>query len=1859
MAASVIFAIASSAATTFGLGGLVTASGGFAAGSLAASIFGQSAFAAFAVRAAVGIALGQLNRPGSQDPRGYQVAVKGAALPHQIIYGRALARPARLFTTTSGLDNDRMHRILAYAGHEIEDYETFYINGQKVTKWKNIATSATDITDLSTIADNVPIAPQEVADVDEDGNIVSGTESTRYISEDGNVHYIRMFMHRGSPDQTADSELVADTAGSYAEWTSEHRLRGIAYIHAKYQYEANGDVFPSGPPTIFAVIKGRKLFDPREVGHDSSDPTTWAWSDNTQLCIADYLTEFLDEEWTSIDQTLLAAQADVCDQSPTYGDGGARFTCNGAFTTDATPQSILVGLRSAMAGSVWYAQGNWRMRSGSYTAPTMTLTDADLRSEVSLQTRASRRDNFNVLAGTFAGDETNWQVTDYPKVQNVTDAVDIVSGSPYTITASGSTDFTLIGAANNTVGTTFVATGAGTGTGTVDAFLGVDNGLENALDLGLPFTDNSIEARRIGRIVLERNRQQLSVGAAFSMKALKLQVSDTVNLTIGQFGWDTKPFEVVGFGFGIGEDNTLAIRLDLQEISASVFDEVDDGVVYERDNTSLPNAFTTSDTTFSNISVQLLGRPGGTFDPVVTAQWAEGNIGFIREYVFQWRENTVDYPADGGMVVLDSSATQRQQDIYYQYLNTLYRIPDQDGFDTYDGGGLTITQIRAALIASPEFASQGVFNSFVGNTTNGELRGLNLDSRYDLRIMTRNYFNQVGQIDTTTIEVNEDTDAPPVPTYSGVSNSVIGLQVTYRWVNPTLDGSGNPVYDREFTEVWRSASAALTLDGAGDPTNATKLGDVASPAAEFIDTAAAASTTYYYYARAVDFSGNKSAFAAGVASTTDAALTDGVTLTLTPSSVVVPTDENNQNGVYTNAIGYVKVYEGDTDVTSSYTLAFSSRSSTGVSYTINNASKFIQITAINSALTSGWVQCTLTRTGYATLNVRLSAATAVGGATGVAGVPGLIISMTRPAAIVSVDASGTPDYTATDNTISVTEGTTAYTYDTTPDVSEFEVSAISVTAGSMTIDSSLANAAFGDHSSMTGDTATVRYTVEGKDSNTDSWGPVYVFQQVRKVYDGATGDVGPGGITAVLSNEAHLVPADTDGGNPVLTGSGTTLQVYEGGTLLAHNGAGTTPSTYKVVETASGITADLIPSGTTTLTYTDATAMSADTATVTYAITGENSDGVSFSITKIATFAKSKVGVDGTAAKLLRVEADGQVFTYDGDGAQSPASQSIVFTASVQGTDDVASAVSWSANPAVTGISGTGATKTLTWANFDAAGVTAVTVTASADSGAVTDSITVYKVQDGATPADAFQKAVVSLFRTLIRGDVDLRPNTPTGDTTYTFATGAVALPGTTNGWSAVLPTADVGEDIWVIQASAVSQSATDIIPDTEWSSPTRLSGTGLDGINTSTIFLYDVSTSAGSPPTDVTGGTATYTYTFATDTLAAGTGNLQGWTRTAPSLAEGDYLWLIQATASSNEATDEILGSEFSAPALIAKNVKGDTGNDGDRTYTGTVYYTALQATSPGLPSETSVTFNETTGNFSGGTFGATPGWRHTQPDVDATDTTVFEWSCQFIVDVEGTVTFPDTAVANTRFNFSNVASAIQISTNIASDNFDGTFDGSGGFSTEGTEGWAITRDGGNSIFNNITARGTMRSAVYTAGSAGWEINTDGSAEFNNGVFRGELVVVDLTVTGAFDAADIISENTSIDRAHNFLTGGTKNGNGGYQEVCSITTSNAVSAKPVEIDWLFEHAYPDGSGPQWGYKITYNHSAISETTLVSRTGMQSVVDFPGGWYNIAFPAPTGTTMTWKLYWWATDNASNPDITCTNAQLRIRTFNAV
>lgn len=464
---------------------------------VSAPIFGLSLFGHFLVTTAIGAAINALTpKPSALSTAaaagGYTVTQTSSVADHQIVYGKTKVAGVRVFDSTTGGSNETLHRVLAFTGHEIQSFEEIYLNDEIVT-------------------------------LDGSGNV---TSPSRYNG------YVTIKKHLGSPDQLADSTLVS----AVPEWTTSHRLRGISYLYVQLQF--NQDVFPNGVPEVTAVIKGKKVYDPRTA--------TTAWSDNPALCIRDYITNStygLGESTDNIDDTLFITAANVCDyyNYPTLS-GSARYTINGSFTTAAAPYDLLQSLLSSMGGLAWYAQGKWRIKPAYWTDSVVSFNEDDLRSSIAVSTRHSRRDNFNTVNGVWKGAESNWQVTDFPPVKN-------------------------------------------------NDFIIADNNQELSTDLNLAFTSDVGMARRIANIYLERNRQQLTVMASFGMKAFQVQVGDNIKLSNTRFGWTDKEFEVVSWTFGLVEGNDLQVHMTLREISESVFDDISDGAIYERDNTTLPSPF--------------------------------------------------------------------------------------------------------------------------------------------------------------------------------------------------------------------------------------------------------------------------------------------------------------------------------------------------------------------------------------------------------------------------------------------------------------------------------------------------------------------------------------------------------------------------------------------------------------------------------------------------------------------------------------------------------------------------------------------------------------------------------------------------------------------------------------------------------------------------------------------------------------------------------------------------------------------------------------------------------------------------------------------------------------------------------------------------------------------------------------------------------------------------------------------------------------------------------------------------------------------------------------------------------------------
>lgn len=205
-----------------------------------------------------------------------------------------------------------------------------------------------------------------------------------------------------------------------------------------------------------------------------------------------------------------------------------------------------------------------------------------------------------------------------------------------------------------------------------------------------------------------------------------------------------------------------------------------------------------------------------------------------------------------------------------------------------------------------------------------------------------------------------------------------------------------------------------------------------------------------------------------------------------------------------------------------------------------------------------------------------------------------------------------------------------------------------------------------------------------------------------------------------------------------------------------------------------------------------------------------------------------------------------------------------------------------------------------------------------------------------AEPVDGDTAHTVYLYQSSTSGTT--APSAPSGEFTYTFST-KVLSGGTLNGWTQAIPSLTTNDYLWAIVATASSNSTTDTINASEFSTASVISynpddgDDGAAGYTTAIVNLYQKNSTGASAPSDPTGS---FTYTFSTNTLAViGSADFNGWSQTASSLAAGEFLWMIQATAYSNTSTDTIAYTEFSDARIIG--IAGEDGDDGDPGTAGT----------------------------------------------------------------------------------------------------------------------------------------------------------------------------------------------------------------------------------------------------------------------------------------------------------------------------------
>lgn len=199
---------------------------------------------------------------------------------------------------------------------------------------------------------------------------------------------------------------------------------------------------------------------------------------------------------------------------------------------------------------------------------------------------------------------------------------------------------------------------------------------------------------------------------------------------------------------------------------------------------------------------------------------------------------------------------------------------------------------------------------------------------------------------------------------------------------------------------------------------------------------------------------------------------------------------------------------------------------------------------------------------------------------------------------------------------------------------------------------------------------------------------------------------------------------------------------------------------------------------------------------------------------------------------------------------------------------------------------------------------------------------------DGAKGSAAFLGAITTtiiyLYKRSATTLTDL--DKPNGNVIYTFATADINSTAVTNGWYESVPSGS--DPLYIVAATATGINPTDTIASNEWTSPVIFSQSGL---STATIFLFQRSNSPTLPA--VPSGSTTYT--FSSGILS---GNLYGWSQTAPDTALGKYLFATTATAISSSSTDTIANTEWAS--VVVLTINGENGTDGSDGATGLTAY-------------------------------------------------------------------------------------------------------------------------------------------------------------------------------------------------------------------------------------------------------------------------------------------------------------------------------
>jgi hypothetical protein len=377
---------------------------------------------------------------------------------------------------------------------------------------------------------------------------------------------INIYPFYGTDTQRLDATFIANAPGI----TEDHRFTGFAGLAMTFN---KSDVFTRFP-VVTAIVKGRKVFDPRT--------NTTAWSDNPALVLRDYLTNTrygCAIPASELDDPSFINLANYCDEVP---DTEKRYRFNGFVPSGETRLNNIQQMQTAFNGIFFFAQGKFYAKSLRHEL-SVGHVDEDVLLGYPSITVAGRTEKFNGVDAKYVNPANEWQ----PDLLLVRDEV----------------------------------------------FLKEDGNLPSIVQLDLPYTTSTNMAKRLAQLAMRQTRLKRVVSFQMDFSGVKYAIGDVITLSYSLMNWVDVPLRIMGIT--LNPDATVTITC--QDYDDDVYQEpgIGDGILGGVVGLPLPNEVLPPSPV--NLTETLLETGAAGVQSQITLSWLESESLFIAHYEVQYR----------------------------------------------------------------------------------------------------------------------------------------------------------------------------------------------------------------------------------------------------------------------------------------------------------------------------------------------------------------------------------------------------------------------------------------------------------------------------------------------------------------------------------------------------------------------------------------------------------------------------------------------------------------------------------------------------------------------------------------------------------------------------------------------------------------------------------------------------------------------------------------------------------------------------------------------------------------------------------------------------------------------------------------------------------------------------------------------------------------------------------------------------------------------------------------------------------------------------------------------------------------------